>query len=855
MAINISAKKAQILIGGQDFSAGLIEVSSWSTNGIDQTGLVKTSATLILAEVRGLPSSIDDRINPLFNIGTSVEIKVAREDAVTLQTHPVGKLRILSAEYSYETRRQTVQLGCLISLLSFKSPTDPNKLNLETAKLTSRRTIVIALLKEAGITTIVGLPDLPYPLYYPFNISGSYLECCGRVLYASLHFGWIDSNEAFRIDAIALNSAVSFQLQIGLDELWYRRLNSAEAPREIIEVRGSRQVGEVPQYPIVSYSERYGEARFINPEASGGIAIYEQSRITESFGGSQLTKREERLEPIGLIIPNTKSVFKTSLIASLIELTTFSYENNEEGKLRSIFTQIYRPSGQPLKEFYEYLDTQDNIGYNNEGLILAESRLASYSYDRKDRVSKISTTIYKTSGELLSGLDTDWSYTFGIPPTGLTISEINNETWVRQSNNFWIHRVDNYKTGGIVNPGFFNSQEKPEDMSDELFEQNQRTQQLSLVPEESASLFERSNSGQTVPPATERKPEEVVLSSESVCGKVIFSLYGGNPYKEKERSYSVEYLGDRKRRSSEDSQQGITEDEEPCDNEQAKAIASLEGALLTGRFKGQDIGVDIKDELFNWRPLQVLDCIEPDKTIRRYALDDSHWYIGQNRAIANFGCIWLGDVRNGNLAKPYAIALSLTGTLRVGGSIESYPYSLISAPYSLTGGMTIGGGTIVRTVLELGQIAILGGLRVGGFVQSVTTIINPAFSISAGIITGGEILSYQSLRLGEFSVSGGVNLGGNIIAETSLNPGQLGVSGGLSIGGLIETFFVTSQPNIAIRGGILVGGNIFATYRVTATGGISIGGNITRLGVEVYWNDLTQNQWNDLNTDDWNTIN
>lgn len=797
MAINISSRKAQILIGGQDFSAGLIEVSSWSTNGIDQTGLVKTSATLILAEVRGLPSSIDDRINPLFNIGTSVEIKVSREDVVTLQTHPVGKLRILSAEYSYETRRQTVQLGCLISLLSFKSPTDPNKLNLETAKLTSRSTIVIALLREAGITTVVGLPDLPYPLYYPFNISGSYLECCGRVLYASLYFGWIDSNEAFRINAITLNSAVSFQLQIGLDELWYRRLSSAEAPREIIEVRGSRQIGEVPQYPIVSYSERYGEAQFIDPNTSGGITIYEQSRITESFGGSQLTKREERLEPIGLIIPNTKSVFKSSLIASLVEVTTFSYENNEEGKLRTIYQQIYRPSGQPLKEFYEYLDTQDNIGYNNEGLILAESRSTSYSYDRKDRVSKISTTIYKTSGELLSGLDTDWSYTSGIPPTGLTISEVNNETWTRQSNNFWIHRVDNYKTGGVVNPGFFNSQEKPEDMSDELFEQNQRSQQLSLVPDPAASLFERSNSGQTVPPATERKPSDVVLNSESVCGKAIFSLYGGNPYKEKERSYSVEYLGDvakgdgrshRQRRRSEDTGRGITEDEEPCDNEQAKVIASFEGALLAGRFKGQDIGVDIKDELFNWQPLQVIDCTEPDGTIRRYALDDSHWYIGQNRAIANFGCIWLGDVRSGSLAKPYAIALSTPGTLFIGGEDKSYPYSLLLPDIDSTNGLVLGGES-------LKILPAYGGLVIGG---------------------GAEKENY-------LFAEGGVLLGGVARPTTLYN------NGGFNIGGTSRSVITISSVN-----GLLIGGMTLAQLAVSARGGVIVGGSDLELvGAEI----------------------
>ncbi|MGL4619137.1 MAG: hypothetical protein ACRCZS_08775 [Chroococcidiopsis sp.] len=858
MAINISTRNYRFLVNAKDYTAALVESTNWATNSIDQTGLVKTTASFTLAEVRVLPGSLDDRVSTDWNIGQSVRILVADSTGV-LRPHPCGALRILSSSWDYETRRTQVNCGCLISLLSFKAPTNPKKLDLEQAKLTSRSAIALELLRLAGITAITGLNDLPYSLYYPFDISGSYLECCGKILYACLRFGRIDSNEVFRVEPITLNNPVSLQWQIGGDagdELWYRRLNNAESPREVIEVRGSRQVGEIPKYPIISSSERYGQAKFIDPALdAGGITIYEQSRITESFGGSRLTKTESKSEPVGLIIPNAKSVFKTTLINSYREETTYAYENNEEGKLRSIKTEIYRPIGQLLKEFYDYLDST-GVSYSNEGLILAEIVNTDYGYDSKDRTRLVSTTIYKTVGELLSGIDTDWSYTLGIPPTGLRISEVNEESWVRQSTGFWIHRINNYKTAAVVNPGYFSSQEKPENMSDETFEDNQRAQQLSLVPDSNASLFERSNSGQTVPPSAERCPVDVSLASESVCGKAIFSLYGGNPYKEKERSYSVEFLGDRKRGINEDTGEEIIEDEEPCDNAQARAIAQFEGAMLAGRFKGQDIGVNLKNELFDWRPLQVLDCTEPDGTIRRYALDDSHWYIGQNRAIANFGCIWLGDVQQGNLAKPYTIAHIFTGTEVIGGDILVYPYSLFPIPYSLFGGEVIGGNILSLNTLQPGQVGIRGGEVIGGSINITTIIKLPDISITGGVIFGGAIISYLSAASRQSPFRGGITYGGNIEVINTLAPGQIAIRGGEVVGGRIEIYIIVSLPLVNLSGGETIGGIIKTLFTLKLSGGIVEGGNIIiGSAIASSWNNLDSNDWNTLTNNNWNSLN
>ena len=52
MAINISTRNYRFLVAGKDYTAALIESTNWATNSIDQTGLVKTTASFTLAEVK-----------------------------------------------------------------------------------------------------------------------------------------------------------------------------------------------------------------------------------------------------------------------------------------------------------------------------------------------------------------------------------------------------------------------------------------------------------------------------------------------------------------------------------------------------------------------------------------------------------------------------------------------------------------------------------------------------------------------------------------------------------------------------------------------------------------------------------
>ncbi len=255
MSINLSARKCQILIGGVDFSPGLIEVSNWSTTPIDSSGLVKTSATVTIAYVRNLPEDIDDRKNPSrFSVGQTIQIKVSN-DAGTLQDHPVGRLRLLSSQYDYETQKLTLNCGCLITLLAYRQPTAHSAAQITLGAATDRKTIVINLLHQAGITNIYAPYGLPHPISAPIRNSGSYLQTVGALLYSVGFLGFINKNEFFHIKPVQLTGNAVFTMQIGGDngqELYYKTLVSPEAPREDIRVSGVVPIVAPPTYPLTS---------------------------------------------------------------------------------------------------------------------------------------------------------------------------------------------------------------------------------------------------------------------------------------------------------------------------------------------------------------------------------------------------------------------------------------------------------------------------------------------------------------------------------------------------------------------------------------------------------------------------
>lgn len=660
MSINVSARKTQLLVGGQDYSAAMVQ-ALLDTSQLTQNGVYTATGTINLIAVRGLPGSLDDRTNNLWRVGQTVILNCYNESNI-LQRHPVGALRIKSSEYNYETLELTLQVCCLLTLMSFKQPTEPlegeDPEEIESAN-NSRLHIVTQLLNKAGINSINCPYTLPYPINYPIEPRGSYLETAGQILYSAGYVAWIDRFETCQIKPVSLTSPTTgepgrphaleatsrdwatFNLTIGGDrgdEIYYRRLSNSEGPREIIKVSGFKRLAEIPKYPNNSKTEKYGTARQVDSSLGNDRIVISRETLTEEYNDSTkvLTTTKTIEQPIGLTLPGenyASAGMKLQLIPSEIETTKKYYERDKKGKLLRIETEIQRVQGQVLAEYFKAKEEGGAEFVGKSNLISALSRETIYDYDSKERPTEVKTTEYECLGALLAGTNYDWEELATIP-NAVVLSKDSAETWKRRHGNEWEHKLEVYAPLSRI---------QPEAIKDEM----SALDRVVLVTDIGSSYREVSNVGQTVPPAVERHPEIATFQDKRVCGEARFSQYGGNPFRERERTYSIEYLGGGK--VQEESSGGVRAIAlgngyfTDCTDEQCKKIAEIEGALLYGRFKGQELQIGLKDELFTWEPLMRVNCQEPGGITRAFALDDSHWFLGQEKALANFGCIWVGD--------------------------------------------------------------------------------------------------------------------------------------------------------------------------------------------------------------------
>ena len=644
MAINVSAKKNRLLVGGEDYSAALVEVKLDDTD-LGQSGFITTTGSIVLVEVQGLPGSLDDRQNPLFRVGQTIVIDTTNESGV-LERHPRGATRIISSEYNFENRQLLLRVGCLLTLLSFKQPTvplegqDPEQISeIDSSPSNSRLDIVTRLLNQASITNINCPYTIPYPITYTVEPTGSYVETAGKILYSAGYVGWIDRYEVLQIKPVILSGNATVTLQIGTDagqELWYRRVTSSEGAREIVKVVGMKKLAQRIPSPQTTTQIRYGSAKTVDPEAADYTIVVEQTEISETFGGATATTTTNTYKPLGLVLTNLQSGrFLLSLVERTIETKT--YEASKKGKLLSISTQVYKVYGQILAEYVKSIEENGGTVAGQTNVILAEQINTNYTYDSKERPSVITTVKSETTGALLTGINTDWTeFTTGL--TALRTSESKIETWTHRQGITWKHQISGTKVLSRLHP--------------ELIRDDwEISQKLSLLADEQVSITEISNSGQTVPPAPERRPPRVTWVDKRTCGQAQFSQYGGNPLRERERTYSIEYLEGgvyQDSNSSGGSSTGSNSDD--CNDAQCNAAAQIEGALLHGRFKGQDLGIALMDELFDWQPLMRVNCVEPptltrdNQITRAFCLDDAHWLLTGEKALCNFGCVWVGDV-------------------------------------------------------------------------------------------------------------------------------------------------------------------------------------------------------------------
>lgn len=611
MAINITSRKIKVLISGNDYSDNVSEISNWSVNSFDESGLYKYSATLSLFSVYGDNRSLDDRDNLDFSIGNTIEIYVSTTKG-NLQLHPYGRMRVLSSEYNIETGKLTLNVACLLTILSFKQGTNVDDIAIDQTKgLTyNRRDYIRELLVAAGIKHIdIVCPSLPHPINYVINPDGGYIDTAGKIAFSAGYYLYQDNHEKIIVKPINISPQPISEITIGEDELWYKRLQSSEGVRETIKTTSQVSLLTPNDYNTETWSgNTQNKTTFVNNILTEDVFYYQtENDFTKTFIGGNRTIKY--------------------------------FDTNDEGKINKLEYFEYKLNTEVAQEYVNAKLQEDppSSFFPASGTIITKKNTTNYNYNTRSQLILKTTDKLENKLSLLNGTNHDWSG-YSLPPTGLINSGEIYEAWVEVGGKF----AHTYReTSPAVR---LNSSLATPDVSE--------TVKLRIVPDYSTN---KAN-GNEDPPAPERRPPAVTYNTINAEGTFKVSQIGSNPYKERERTYTIEY------------HEGLTgninsyPEGTVISTVQTKKAAQLFATFLYGRYKGYDIGIDLKDFVFNISPQQQIVVRESTGKRRLYLIDDIHFHIEDGKSICNFGLVWLGDLPS----NPVVSNIVLTGDVLVG---------------------------------------------------------------------------------------------------------------------------------------------------------------------------------------------
>ncbi|MBN3875241.1 hypothetical protein [Nostoc sp. JL23] len=763
MSANQSARNVRLLIGGTDFTPCLISFQG-SDSHLDQSGLIAFTGQILLGKALGFTQSLDDRKNPTaFCRGKSVTLDIADTNG-SLKRHPRGTLRVLAPKYDTEKQQLTLEVADLITLLNFKEPTDPEKADNKSLGSQSVNSVINKLLFEAGIGNSVSIfPDSLYN--YPLNLSGSYLQSVGKLLYASNKVGWIDNQERFRITNVNVGSTQSLvSLIVGKNELWYRRLGGAESPCEKIKAVGTQMVTREIKLDSKVTTEQYGSPAILDPESTGLIVINkvtENQLWDEDEGEFSIISNTEK--PWGLIIPRVfwekfatppslpRELFRLFLGESRIEESSFE-DVSEGGKLKQKITNFNTDKSQYLAEIQEL--RPDFIVGNFVGLVNTKQVTETYTYSPKEVLLNKVTKTKELAVIVLNGSDENWEDWDNIPEYFVT-SEYKSEQWKEIDKYTW--QYETYRLLPTVKAEGGTAIEYSDDVN------IRAKQKLGLTWDSSEKR--RSNSGQETPPAAERRPTTKRIEENPVTYTVLFQDPCSGNFKQRERTYNVEFLA------------GITVphekffiSSETSANRQLEAIAKREGNLLRGRWQGQEMAGAIPNSLLGgYQPLFGVNVLEADGTAQNYLADGCSWVVTAQKALWSCDGIWVGQSQS---AIPVTGNIAITSTtLSING--VTVPGAVITPEgNAVVGNVTItpDGNTIINGVI----LPADGSVVIPGV---VTLPYSEIEVMPGGMALGGECISYPYLLITTTAVlQGGLGIGGGCIGGFSL-PGGMGLGG------------------------------------------------------------------------------
>jgi len=640
MTVNVSSRNFRLLIGGEfgfsplDFSAGLMSFDG-ADSKIDQSGLVLFTGRISIRWWYGCPESLDDRRNCRFARGQKITLDVA-DSTGALRRHPRGAMRVQKSEYDPIKKQLDLEIIDLLGLFNYRDlPGDDSGVCLSVA--TDKTTIANNLLSAVGAPSLYdGLSGfLNYPIA---RFSGSAIDQVGKLAFSCGAVLYVDNLERIRTKYIDFKPTTPLISRIvGESDVKYDRLPGAELPCERIKVSGVDYKVTPNEAGNDIWEEQYGRYGDVMPasevfQTSNAEGLVYRCKTSTFTGGGQFAYGGQFLyyqhgsdickiifttvqKPLGSIFTSPENVNKDSTQLWIDTKKQDHYYHR--GGDRAIIHQG-SISLRPLGAILPGSEMKDSLEESTESV----SETLTEFWPGTSSVMRITTVTQRARGSLFP--DSAWKE----DPT-LIIASKEVKQWHELPSGGYRLTVQSWSAA----------------MLDSAVDSQGR--EIIVLRSKSPQAID-SNSGQTQPPAAEfcefgntdcggkiSKTEELPL-----VGEAHFASYCGSPYVERQREYQVEYVT----------------------AEYINSIAFILGALLVGRYKGQEFALDFDDAWYNWKPLERIDWTEPDGTRIAYLADGTAWVLSQRRCLVSADgifCYFIEEIDNEEVAiapyiEPYA---------------------------------------------------------------------------------------------------------------------------------------------------------------------------------------------------------
>ena len=636
--INASARRYRIWIckPTESIETGLEVTEYCSSEGyfsvtdspISEDGLLRTTGELVLTPPEGDPTFDTWENESRWAIGNRVIVQVADQSG-TLRTHPRSGLYVLSDPKPPFPGKPEIrlELGDRVTLLSYRQPhSDQSAIEFGVDK--SRTEIIRALLHQAELMLSGQIPGLlNYPI--PKNENG-FVQQAGRVAIAGASGLWQDNEGNIRAKRINLKpSKRLFKHTVGADDAGeYEPIQGSERPCSLMKVTGSGYELTPVFQGDRTVTQLYAPASSVDGGTNNNsVQVGSQTRSTH-WVGNQFIQRTEEIKARGLLIPddvykaidpnaNPGSPFRQ--INALIDEEIQQYEGGEQGRLTSKTQKKYAPFGQIFADLYKRNPALGSIGLlsqitQSEEVVTTHGYRSQSGQDTQGQTREIITSTYRPAGAI-AGAASDWDKPgAGALASLLTLAERRTERWTKQGGG-WKYTLS-VEQAGQVRSGTI-----------------QAFLALQIVEGESVT----SRSGNTQPPAAERRQPLFERQETIYKGQAKFKSQAGDSFTLREHTIAVDYL---------------------TSKTEADRLANIFGTIRHGRHRGFRLVSALRDELFDWEPLCRVD-LEWNGYIYQGLSDLVNWTLAGNEAIVTIECLRIGRYAiDRHAADPYPHAAS-----------------------------------------------------------------------------------------------------------------------------------------------------------------------------------------------------